>query len=397
MAIDSPRLRPPFRAEQIGSLKRPTALLRKREAFEEGKCTQEQLREVEDEAISGILQMQRQVGIKAMTDGEFRRHMFFDGVFDNLEGMKYIPVVPDEWFMEYVPDIDGFKALKGGATYICESKIKRTKPFYVGQFENLKRLTAQEEYGHIKLTICAPGWYHLRHGPYAYPKDVYANDEEYFADIIEAYREELKDLYAIGCRNIQFDDPLLAYFCDMNMLKGMKEHDIDPEALFNLYCRVYRDILEEKPADMTVGIHLCRGNFKDGHHFSQGGYDRIAIKLFQEIPCDTYYLEYETERAGTFEPLRWLPRNKSVVLGLISSKFPKMEDKEELILRVHQAAEIISGGEEKRPKEEALNQICISPQCGFASHELGNPVTEEDMIRKLRLIVDTAKVIWSDA
>jgi len=399
MSFTPPRLNPPFRADHIGSLKRPAFLLQKRKEFDEGKCTQEELQIVEDEAIRGIVKMQREVGIKAISDGEFRRHMFFDGVFDNLDGMKYIPVVPLDWFMDYVPDVEAFKqhSFKGAASYLCESKLKRTKPFYIGQFEALKKLTQPEEHKNIKITMCAPEWFHLRHGPYAYPKSVYKDDEEYFADISKAYREEIQDLYAAGCRNIQFDDPLLAYFCDTKMLKGMEEQGIDHQALLDLYCRVYNACLDGRPADMTVGVHLCRGNFKDGRHFSEGGYDRIAIKLFQEIPADTYYLEYETERAGTFEPLRWLPRNKSVVLGLVSSKFPKMEVKEELIERVQQAAAMIADGEEKRSREEALSQICISPQCGFASHAEGNPVTEEDEIRKLTLVVETAKAIWSDA
>ncbi|CCM03870.1 uncharacterized protein FIBRA_06021 [Fibroporia radiculosa] len=394
----TPRLNPPFRADHVGSLKRPIVLLQKRKDLDEGRCTQEELKVVEDEAITKIVQMQRDVGIKAITDGEFRRHMFYDGVFDNLEGTNYIPVVPLDWFMDYVPDIDAFKQhnFKGAASYLCESKLKRTKPFYVGQFEALKALTEPEEHKNLKITMCAPEWFHLRHGPYAYPKSVYKNDDEYFADIAQAYREEIRDLYAVGCRNIQFDDPLLAYFCDVKMLKGMEERGIDHVAMLDLYCKVYNACLEGRPADMTVGIHLCRGNFKDGRHFSEGGYDRIAIKLFQEISADTYYLEYETERAGTFEPLRWLPTNKSVVLGLVSSKFPKMEVKEELIARVYQAAEIIANGEEKRSKEQALNQICISPQCGFASHADGNPVTEDDVVRKLSLVTETARAIWGD-
>ncbi|PCH41756.1 UROD/MetE-like protein [Wolfiporia cocos MD-104 SS10] len=402
MSATTPRLSPPFRADHIGSLKRPAVLLKRRDEFDEGRCTREELASVEDEAIRAIVDMQRSAGIKAITDGEFRRHMFYEGVFDNLDGMKYIPVVPLDWFMDYVPDVDAFKKqnFKGAPSYVCEGKLKRTKPFYVGQYEALKRLTAPEEHKHLKITMCAPEWFHLRHGPYAYNKSVYASDEEYFADVVQAYREELLALYAAGCRNIQFDDPLLAYFCDTKMLSGMAAVGVDSDALLNLYCQVYIDILQGREQDMpemVVGVHLCRGNFRGGRHFSEGGYDRIAIKLFQEIPADTYYLEYETERAGTFEPLRWLPRNKSVVLGLVSSKFPKIEDKAELIKRVHEAAAIIADGEEKRSKEEALNQICISPQCGFASHSDGNPVTEEDVVRKLALVSETARTIWSDA
>lgn len=392
-------LNPPFRAEHIGSLKRPEILLRTRKAYSEGRCTLSTLRAAEDAAVQTAIQMQRDVGIKGITDGEFRRHIFFEGVFDQLEGMKYIPEVPLEWFMDYVPDVPAFKESKttGVPSYVCDAKIRRVKPFYISQFEDLKRLTRSDEHKNLKITMCAPEWFHLRHGPYSYDTSVYQNDEEYFADIIRAYREEIADLYAAGCRNIQIDAPLLAFFCDQKMLQGMEERGIDHVALFDLYCRVYDACLKDHPADMTFGIHLCRGNFKGGRHWSEGGYDRIAIKLFREIAATTYYLEYDTERAGTFEPLRWLPRNKSVVLGLVSSKFPKMEDKEELIARVHRAAEIIADGEEPRSLEEALNQICISPQCGFASHAEGNPVTEEDVVRKLALVVETAKAVWPDA
>ncbi|CCM06588.1 uncharacterized protein FIBRA_08866 [Fibroporia radiculosa] len=392
----TPRLHPPFRADHIGSLKRPLALLKKRKDFDEGRCSLEELTVVEDEAIRNAIQMQREVGIKAITDGEFRRHIFYEGVFDNLDGMKYIPEVPLEWFMDYVPDVEAFKIhnRNGVPSYICESKLKRTKPFYIGQFEALKKLTKPEEHKNLKITMCAPEWFHLRHGPYAYPKSVYKDDDEYFADVAQAYREEIQDLYAAGCRNLQIDAPLFTFFCDTKMLKGMEESGVDHVALFDTYCRAYAACFEGHPQDMIVGIHLCRGNFKGGRHWSEGGYDRIAIKIFQEIPVDTYYLEYETERAGNFEPLRWLPRNKSVVLGLVSSKFPEMEVKEELVRRVHQAAEIIANGEDKRSKEEALNQICISPQCGFASHMEGNPVTEENMKHKLSLVVETAGIIW---
>ncbi|TFY82381.1 hypothetical protein EWM64_g1635 [Hericium alpestre] len=393
-------LNPPFRAEHIGSLKRPAALLQKRKELDDGVITAEELLPVENKAIDNIVKMQQEVGIKSITDGEFRRHMFYDGVFDNLEGMTYLPDVPLHMFMSYVPDTAAFKhhSFKKAASYICEGKLRRTKPFYKSQFEYLKSITSPEEHGDIKITVCAPEWFHLRHGPYAYNKEVYKNDvEEYFDDVAKAYQEEIQELYAIGCRNIQFDDPLLAYFCAESMIEGMIEQGVDHAKLLDLYIKVYNQCLEGKPDDFNVGVHLCRGNFRDGLHFSEGGYDRIAAKLFNEIKADCYYLEYDTERAGTFEPLRHLPRDKSVVLGLITSKFPQLEDVEELKQRINAAAETIASGVEPRSKEEALNQICISPQCGFASHADGNPVTEADVVKKLSLVVKTAKEIWSDA
>ncbi|KAI0655349.1 UROD/MetE-like protein [Cubamyces menziesii] len=398
MSASTLKLNPPFRAEHIGSLKRPLKLLQKRKELDDGKCTVEELRVVEDEAIRTIVQMQREVGIKSITDGEFRRHMFYDGVFDNLEGMKHVQPVPPEMFMDYVPDVAAFKKLdfKGADTYICVSKLKRTKPFYVPQYEALKALTTPEEHKNIKITMAAPEWFHLRHGEYAYPKDVYNNDEEYFADIATAYQAEIQDLYAAGCRNIQIDDPLLAYFCAESMIKGMEERGVDHEALLDTYIRAYNNCLKNRPADMNVGLHLCRGNFRNGMHFSEGGYDRIAIKLFKEINVDCYYLEYDTPRAGTFEPLKHLPPNKAVVLGLISTKFPTLEDVDDLVKRIHNAANIIASGEPKRSVEAALNQICISPQCGFASHSEGNLVDEDAMRAKLALVTRTAKAVWGD-
>jgi len=390
-------LDPPFRADHIGSLKRPENLLAMRVKFDEGKATPEELRAVEDEAIKGIVEMQREAGIKAITDGEFRRHMFFDGVFDNIEGMTFIPVVPTHMFMMYVPDIAAFVQhnFKNAPSYVCTGKLVRTKPFYLDQFNSLKAFVKPEEVKNVKITMCAPEWFHLRHGPYAYDKKVYANDDEYFGDIAIAYQQEIKALYDAGCRNIQIDDPLLAYFCAESMIEGMKEKGVDSEALLNTYIRAYNNCLKGRPADMTVGVHLCRGNFKGGMHFSEGGYDRIAIKLFNEIHADTYYLEYDTERAGTFEPLKHLPANKSVVLGLISTKLAALEDKEYLKKRVLEAADQIASGTTKRSKEAALNQICISPQCGFASHSEGNNIEEADVKKKLKLVSDTAALIWN--
>lgn len=392
-------LYPPFRAEQIGSLKRPRELLEARSAFDQGTITSDELRIIEDKHIANIVEMQRKTGIKAVTDGEFRRHMFYDGVFENLEGMKFVKPVPEEMFMPYVPDIMAFKEhdFKNAATYLCDGKIRRTRPFYKDQFLGLAKFLPKEEVKNIKLTMCVPHWFHLRHGPYAYPKDVYKNDEEYFADIAQAYREELAELYSIGCRNIQFDDPMICYFCSESMLDGMKKDGLDSEAIFDLYVKTYNDCLRDLPKDFNTGIHLCRGNFKDGRHFAEGGYDRIAIKLFNELNVNTYYLEYDTARAGTFEPLKYLPPHKTLVLGLISTKLRSLEDVEELEKRVNSAAEIIANGQEKRTIAEALNQLCISPQCGFASHSEGNQVTEEDVERKLALVVEAAKRIWKDA
>ncbi|KAH0603787.1 uncharacterized protein H6S33_007446 [Morchella sextelata] len=395
------KLNPPFRAEHLGSLLRPEELLKARMAFEKKELSPEELKTVEDKAIEEVVKLQKEVGLKGISDGEYRRHMFFDGFFDHLEGFTYVAEPPREIFKMYVPDVSAFllKGMKPASTTLCTGKIKHVKSGYLPQFEALKALVEPSEVKNIKLALAAPEWYHLRHGENAYDKSIYANNEEHFNDIAVAYRTELEILYEAGCRNIQFDDPLLAYFCAQPMLDAMKAEGEDPEALFDSYIRLYNNCLRDRATklpDMTVGLHLCRGNFRHSVHFSEGGYDAIATKLFNEINVDVYYLEYDTERAGTFEPLKHLPTNKTIVLGLITSKFPQLEDLEEMKKRVYSAAETMAAGKAES-KEEALQRICVSPQCGFASHMEGNLVTKDDMKKKMQLVVELAKSIWSDA
>lgn len=278
------------------------------------------------------------------------------------------------------------------------------------QWNYLKNLLPKERQGEAKLTLAAPNWYHLRYKTgRAYPKDVYSSDAEYFTDIAAAYRAELEILYKNGLRNVQIDDPNLACkapsdpsntnwliivdFCSEKMLKGFKDNNEDSDALLDSYIKLYNDCLSERPADMHVGVHLCRGNFVGGRHFSEGGYDAIATKLFRNLNVDTYYLEYDTARAGGFEPLKEVPAHKNVILGLITSKFPKLEDLEEMKKKVYQAADLVAEGS-GQTKEEALNRLGVSPQCGFASHSDGNNVGKDDMIKKLQLVRKLADEIW---
>ncbi|GAA5898648.1 cobalamin-independent methionine synthase II family protein [Sporobolomyces salmoneus] len=384
------------RAEHIGSLKRPIDLLEKREQFDQGKCTAEELRQVEDRAIRDVVGMQQKNGIKCCTDGEFRRHMFFDGFHNNLDGMVVIPEPTRDLFKFYVPDVKGFfesHAEKPAATMVCKSKLVRTKPMYRPEFEYTASCVKPEQVKSIKLTLAAPQWFHLRHGEHAYPKSVYANDAEYFADIAKAYREELADLYSAGCRNVQFDDPLLAYFCSEDMLEGMKAEGVESEPLLDAYIKLYNDCVRDVPEDMVIGLHLCRGNFKDGLHFSSGGYDRISRKLFNELNAKVYYLEYDTERAGGFEPLADLPMNKSVVLGILSSKLPELESEDSVIERIHKAADFVAKGSNST-REEALSRLALSAQCGYSSHSIGNRVGYAEVEAKLALTVSVAQKVW---
>ncbi|KZT06018.1 UROD/MetE-like protein [Laetiporus sulphureus 93-53] len=388
-------LNPPTRAEHIGSLLRPAKLIAKRTDYEANKCSAEELRVVEDESIPAVVKLQQEVGVKTITDGEYRRGAFYQGIFEKLEGMTIMPT-RQCGSSSYIPYVAIFKAmgLTEYTSIYCTGKIKRAKGVHTEDFKFLKELVAPEDVKFLKVTICGPTWMHLRHGPeYTYNHSVYKTDAEYFADLIKAYREEIDELYQLGCRHIQFDDPTFSFFCAESMIDGMREAGVNHEALLSMYIDVYNDILKDRPADLTVGVHTCRGNYK-GMHYTEGSLDRIAEKFFRDLQVDVYYLEYDTERSGGLEPLRYLPTNKVVVLGLVTSKSEKLEDIASLKKRVEEAAEIISQGHPKRSKVEALNQLCLSPQCGFASVFEGNPISEEGERSKLELVVAAAKQIW---
>ncbi|EAU93164.2 hypothetical protein CC1G_10532 [Coprinopsis cinerea okayama7 len=389
-------LNPPFRAEHIGSLLRPDSLFEKRQQLEDGKCTREDVRAVEDDAIKHVVNLQREVGIKTITDGELRREMFFENVFDKLEGMTFIPNRPITTFKPYIPHQRLMYAagMQEAPSIFCTGKIKRTKPFYVDEFKYIKSIVPPEDVRNVKLTICSPCWFHQRHGSdMTYDLSVYNNDDEYFDDLAMAYRAEIQELYDLGCRNIQIDDPTFCYFCNEDMIIGMESSGVDHEALLDTYIRAINLCTEGRPRDLRIGVHMCRGNFKGGVHFTEGSYDRIALKVFNTLDVDVFYLEYDTERAGDFTPLKHFPLDKVAVLGLVTTKNPKLESLEDIKARVNEAVEIMSQGNPKRSKEVALNHT----QCGFASVWQGNPLTEEDEKRKLSLLVKAAEEIWGTA
>ncbi|CAA7258679.1 unnamed protein product [Cyclocybe aegerita] len=396
-SASSIHLRPPFRAEHVGSLLRPNALFEKRKEVEATNTIPHDLKAVEDEAIKHVVKLQQDVGIKTITDGELRRGYFYEGVFNNLEGIVELPDRPIATFKPYIPHIAVMYAagVQESPSAFCNGKIRRTKPFYVDEFKYMKSLVAPEDVKNIKITMCSPVWFHQRHGSdETYDLSVYKNDDDYFDDLGVAYREEIRELYDLGCRHIQIDDPTFCYFCSENMITGMERAGVDHEALLDTYIRAINVITQERPKDLTVSVHMCRGNFKGGVHFAEGGYERIAVKLFNTLDVDVFYLEYDTKRAGDFTPLRFLPLDKTVVLGLVTTKNPQLESVEELKARVDEAVEVLRQGSPKRSREVALNQLCISTQCGFASVWEGNPVTEEDERKKLALLVEAAKQIW---
>ncbi|KAF8202858.1 hypothetical protein BJ912DRAFT_1018733 [Pholiota molesta] len=324
-------LKRPSRASHVGSLLRPKELFEKRKNSRRDKT---------------VLKLQQELGITTITDGELRRAYFFEGVFDRLEGMTYIPNRSIATFKPYIPHCKLMHAaglLEAESVY-CTGKIRRTRPFY--------------DVHSIKLTICSPSWFHQRHGSdLTYDLSVYENDEEYFGDLGKAYREEMKDWH------IQIDDPTFCYFCHEDMIIGMERAGVDHEALLDTYIRA----------------------INGGVHYSEGGYGRIALKLFNTLDVDVFYLEYDTERAGDFTPLAYLPLGKVVVLGLVTTKNPKLESVEELKMRVNEAVEVLCQGSPKRSREHSM---------WFASVWEGNPVTEEDQRKKLSVLVEAAKQIW---
>ncbi|GME64620.1 Methionine synthase vitamin-B12 independent [Neofusicoccum parvum] len=390
---------PPFRAEHIGSLLRLPELFEMRKSQMEGNTIpREEEKAIEDRAVRQIIGVQQKIGLRAINDGEYRRDLFIGPFYSGLEGFENVKDLPVETFRQYLPDTADF--LRRGEELtdrlICTGKIKHVGSHYTEEFNTNKQFVDPERHHEIKISLTSPYWYHYRYrAGMAYPKGVYKSDDEYFVDLVAAYRKELEILYENGCRNVQIDDPYLTSFCSVPVLAGFKEEGVDADALLDRYIQVYKDCLRDRPADFHIGIHLCRGNFAGSRHFTVGSYDRIAIKLFNEVPVNTYYLEYDTSRAGGFEPLKHLPKHKNVILGVITSKSPELENLEKLKARVHQAAAFMAEGTGESP-EQALHRMGVSPQCGFASHFLGNSLSFDDMVEKLKLVRRLADEIWAE-
>ncbi|KAK7468825.1 hypothetical protein VKT23_003326 [Stygiomarasmius scandens] len=391
-------LKPPFRAEHVGSLIRPKVLYDTRLLLEQGKASTEDLHKAEDEAIKQVIKMQHDLGYKGVTDGEMRRAQFFDGVFENLEGLVFIPERPLSEYKKYLPHIVNFLqvGVPSYPSWHCNGKIKRRKPFYVDDFNHNKTLVAPEDVKYIKVNMPSPTWIHQRHGSdWTYDLNVYKNDDEYFDDMAIAYREEIQELYNAGCRSIQLDDPTFTFFCHQPMLDAMRnEHGVDPDVLFETYLRAVNIVTQGRPSDLHLSVHMCRGNYR-GMPFCDGPYSYIAERIFPRLDADTIYLEYDDMAStGNFEPLKFIPENRTVVLGLVTTKSNKIETLQELVKQVDEAADAMVTS--TRTKEMALNQICISPQCGFSAVWQGNPLTEEDQYKKLAVLAEAAKTIWKD-
>jgi 5-methyltetrahydropteroyltriglutamate--homocysteine methyltransferase len=365
---------PPFRADQVGSLLRPSDLKKARQDRAAEKITAQELQGFEDAAIRRVVAQQEQVGLQSITDGEFRREDFYTDFF--VRGLGGVEVRMES-SAAYFVDHEGRKIPVPWAQVV--SRMRWRAPIYADHFRFLQSITKRTP----KVTVPSPIILHFTSGSAAIPKNAYPDMDLFWADIVDAYQKEMKSLYDAGCRYLQVDDPPMATLCNEKFQNMVKARGDDPRYLLNdLYPEVINRAFANRPPGLHLAMHLCRGNNQSGW-FTEGGYDPIAEVLFNKIDVDSYFLEYETARAGTFEPLRFVPKHKTVVLGLVSSKLPALESKDLLKRRIDEAARYID-----------LDQLSLSPQCGFASSTEGNRMTEEQQMAKLRLVVEVANEVW---
>ena len=365
----------PARYDHVGSFLRPAYLLEAREQKAKGQITPEQLRVVEDKAITEIVKFQEEIGLKSVTDGEFRRTYFHIDFLEQMGGVKTdVPVT--------IERPDGTQELAPPVIRVID-KVRHVKDIQLADFNYLKSQIAKGSTP--KVTIPSPTMLHFRGGRAGISKDAYPElDPAFYDDVAKAYGDELRSLSAAGCNYVQMDDTNLAYLCDDKMREAARLRGDDPNELPHRYAAFINKVVAQKPAGMTLAMHLCRGNFKS-HHFAAGNYEPVAEALLSEMDIDAYFLEYDDDRSGDFRPLRFLPKGKLVVLGLVTTKFGAMESKDSLKRRIDEAA-----------KFAPMDQLALSPQCGFSSTVHGNNIAVEDQRNKLRLVIKTAQEVWGD-
>jgi 5-methyltetrahydropteroyltriglutamate--homocysteine methyltransferase len=355
--------KPPFRADQVGSLLRPQELKDARARYLEGRLPAAELRTVEDRLIRDAVSRQEATGLKAVTDGEFRRAW---------------------WHFDFLAGLDGVELVRGPHTATLTVTGQLGFPGDHPMLEHFRFLDSTT--GSLaKMTIPSPSILHFRAGRPAIPESVYPDWDVFFEDAARTYAAAIRAFHDAGCRYLQLDDTVWGYLCSEREREFARHRGDDPDRLPEIYARVINRALEAKPDDMTITMHVCRGNYRSSW-IAEGGYEPVAETLLAGIEVDGYFLEYDSERAGGFKPLRFLPRgDKKVVLGLVTSKSGALEDQDDLMRRIEEAAGYVP-----------LGQLCLSPQCGFASTEEGNLLSEDDQWRKLELVVATAEKVWPD-
>jgi 5-methyltetrahydropteroyltriglutamate--homocysteine methyltransferase len=364
----------PFRADHVGSLLRPPRLTVAREDHAAGRLTDEELREVEDQAIREVVRQQEEIGLRAATDGEFRRTTWHMDFIDSLGGITHA----DERITVQFHNDDGTIEWQPTAMRVS-GRVTLNEPIFADHFRFLQSCVTTAT---PKLTIPSPSMLHYRGGRASIDEAVYPDLDAFWSDVTSAYADEVRALGDIGCTYLQFDDTSLAYLNDPAQRDFVTRMGGDPEHLHEDYIRHINEALASRPEGMSVTAHLCRGNFQSSW-VAQGGYDYIAEALFNDLEVDGLFLEYDDARSGGFEPLRFLPAGKVVVLGLVTTKRGELESKDELKRRIEDAARYVD-----------LDQLCLSGQCGFSSTVEGNALTHEQQWAKLRLIVETAEEVW---
>ena len=366
---------PPFRADHVGSLLRPHSVLRAREDFAAGRIPAEELGAVEDEAIRAVVKAQEDLGLQSATDGEFRRASWHMDFIYQLGGIR---PAADKLEVEF-HNPGGRISFQAAALSIYD-KISLPSTIFGDAFRFLRETTATAT---PKLTIPSPSMVHYRGGPAAIDPVVYPGIDQFWDDLSAAYAEEVAALAALGCTYLQFDDTSLAYLNDPKQRAILAARGDDAEHQHLRYIRQINAAIASKPSTMTVTTHLCRGNFRSSWA-AEGSYDFVAEALFDQLQVDGFFLEYDDARSGGFEPLRFVPREKRVVLGLVTTKRPQLESKDVLKRRIEDASQYIS-----------LDQLCLSPQCGFSSTVEGNELTYDDQMAKLQRIVEVASEVWA--
>ncbi len=367
-----PRTSPPFRADHVGSLLRPAALKEARARHQKGEITAEALKAVEDREIEAVVRKQEEIGLQCATDGEFRRSWWHFDFFKGLDGVTPFTTEHGIKFAGVETKAEGIKVT---------GRVGFSSHAMLDQFRFLKAHTRVTP----KMTIPAPSTFHFRQGRALISREVYPDLDAYFDDVAAAYRKAIRAFHDAGCRYLQLDDTAWAMVCDPSEREQSKQRGDDPDSLPARYARLTNAALADKPADMAITMHSCRGNFRSTF-IASGGYEFVAEQLLGAVDgIDGYFLEYDSERAGGFEPLRFLPKGrKIVVLGLVTSKSGKLEAKDAIKRRIDEATRYV-----------ALDQLALSPQCGFASTEEGNVLAEQEQWAKLRMIVEIAKEVWS--
>jgi len=373
------RLNPPFRAEHIGSLLRPKALLDARDRFARGELGREALATVENAAIREALALQERVGLKVATDGEFRRRSYHSFFYRQLGDVSIDTIAGEQAKGGTETGTTGMRASQPIA--LIKSRVQWKRPINVPDYKFIAANTSLTP----KITIPGPCALHFRGGAAVVLATAYKDLDQFWDDTVEAFGRELDALAAAGCRYVQIDETAFAKFGDPEVQAALKSRGDDWSVLIDKYVAVTNRVLKNAPPGMRIGMHLCRGN-RGGHWHAEGSYDDVAERLFNALNIPFYFLEYDTPRAGTFAPLRLVPRHKTVVLGIVSTKTAEMENKDALKKRIREAA-----------RELDLDQLAISPQCGFASIDTGNPITPEAQENKLRLVVELAREIWGEA